>query len=225
VNLVVDHLTRMRGDRICVALLDEATGDRYRPVLSGGQHWTRGDTMFRLGTVFESLIGPSHQGRRPMSEDWWVTRSGLKSRGQLDDTALWALISQYAVRSLDVAFGSSLRHTGAKCWVEPGEGDRSLAAMRVKGASLICQQTKLTLELDDASRGAIRLSVTDLRLWRADGTIDRSRATVLARVLSQLGDAVVSLGLAREFEGRHWLQANNIHLPAGALDHPVFWGA
>ncbi len=235
-RLVVDHLTRMKGRRVCVGLLDTGSGTRYRPLLRHPDEWTRSDTELSVGALFEAReSGSARRGAPPMVEDLLIQRGDLRFIEVMDDSGLWAVIRRHAAPSLAEAFGPALQASGTTRWVAPGTGTASLAAVAVDGASIVVRQEKLRLEVEDA-HGAADLPITDLRLWRepppGDGVgqappqVDGRRARTIARLVAMAapGSVVLTMGMSREFRGKHWLQVNNVHLAAGALDHPVLAG-
>lgn len=50
--------------------------------------------------------------------------------------------------------------------------------------------------------------------------METRRLQVLSTLLGRGEPMVISVGLAREFEGSHWLQANNVHFERGFIDQP-----
>jgi hypothetical protein len=72
-KIVVNHLTRMRGERICVAGVDWATAEHVRPVTGPTSPLTRellrsSGGLFEIGAVVD--LGPvAACGQPPETED------------------------------------------------------------------------------------------------------------------------------------------------------------
>lgn len=219
--LVVDHLTRMSGDRICVAVIDPQTGDRLRPVLYTG-HWTRADVprVFEVGAVLEPTRTAISRGPAPMVEDWIMGRSDLRRTSKLDDGALWDVVRATASASIAEALPGLEPH-GATYRHAPHTGAASLAALRLSGVELASVGADLKIRFEDRSGRHVSLPLTDLRFHPKDLKIDSNRLKVLRTLINREDEVVLSIGLSREFNGWHWLQANNVHLRWGFADHPV----
>jgi hypothetical protein len=68
VQIVVNHLTRMRGERICVAGIDMQTGEHVRPTTSAAAPLTRrllrsNGGPFEVGAVVD--LGSARSGAAP----------------------------------------------------------------------------------------------------------------------------------------------------------------
>jgi len=228
-QITVNHLTRMRESRICVAGIDAATLEHIRPTTRAEDPITR-DLLresggpFGVGAVVE--LGPvTPWPRLPESEDHrFRTTSAWRVRDLTDDEYL-ALLDDVSTTGLEDAFGPELERVSERKYaVEVGRGTRSLAVLAVAGKPWlgVNRWGKLELALRSPDPGCI-LPVTDLRFYEADATIKSDLVADANRRLRRGVGAFVMLGLARawsksaEEPARHWLQANGLCL----ADRPV----
>ncbi len=233
-RLVVDHLTRMKEDRVCLAGLDLETGQRWRPKPSSQGTWRRQDLQptdqltIRLGTVLELKIEP--RPAPPETEDAIVLGGKLRASGQIPMSDLYEQVERIAEDQLVPIFGSELvaSRTGRSSALLPSNsGHCSLGTYRPPPFEIIAaRQDGIRVEFSDQELGDLSLSVTDLRLFDAAGA---PRLRVISAIGARLRagwPAVFSVGLSRAFtnsEGQtgHWLQVNNILFPEDIDDHPV----
>lgn len=222
VRIVINHLTRMSGERICVAGIDPRTLKHIRPVTPPDDLMTRrmlrsNGGPFGIGAVIEMgalRACPSP----PETEDHRYATSQASWREDLDGDAYLDLLERVSDTDAATAFGSSLQEIRpSKFAVPAGRGDRSLAVVPASGARLSIEFKKLYLHLGPAT-----LRVTDVRFYRPDLTV---RGTVVKDVNRRLRlgtPAYAMLGLARAIDDEaaglvHWLMANGICL----ADHPA----
>lgn len=229
-RIVIDHLTRMKPGFICVAGIDEA-GHRYiRPVLAGGRRLSvdlAGGTLFALGAAVD--IAPATPcGAAPEVEDHVFEPSRTVNGGILSAKAFWASLSGMARPNLAGIFGRALHPQSNGCAVDEGQGTASLGALRPASPPTLSVNNygKIRLDLLDGGR-TLDLSVTDLRLYKADQKTARVRTIQdIQRRIGEGVEVILSVGLARAYQARndtgrrHWLQVNGIHLQ----DNPTWQG-
>jgi hypothetical protein len=145
-KIVVNHLTRMRGERICVAGIDWETSAAVRPVTGAAAPLTRSllrsnGGLFEIGALVD--LGPvTASGEPPETEDHRFVPANAGYEKTLAPDEYLELLDMVSVESLEEGFGSDLeRATKWKYAVPTGHGTRSLAVVR--------PQSRCRLEVDD----------------------------------------------------------------------------
>lgn len=223
-QIVVNHLTRMAGDHICVAGIDRETDTHVRPTTDASQPLTRKllseeGGPFALGAVVdlgETVPEPSP----PEIEDQRFTRQAAKQIDVLDGDAYIELLDQVCVDSVEAAFGPELERLNWKYAFEKGRGAHSLACVRAQASPdlEINQFGGLTLRFNDPDKPAY-IACTDLRFFEADQQTVRDDAVQdCARRMREQVPVRLMLGVARAWKKpdddreRHWLQINGVCL-------------
>lgn len=229
-EIVLNHLTRMSGSRICIAGIDMERGCHVRPVTPASDPLTRrllvdeGGSL-ELGAVID-LGGATAVPSPPETEDHCVATGDLDHVLTLDDDEYLEILAAVSEPDLEAAFGEDLERRGWKYAVEAGRGQRSLAVIRGGRRADIeidDRYGKLQLRFNDPDPPAF-LGVTDLRFVEADHrTIRRDVVDEVRERLRRGVGLHIMLGLARAFRAkgddrdRHWLQVNGLCLE----DRPV----
>ncbi|MGA8363946.1 MAG: hypothetical protein WB709_05450 [Solirubrobacteraceae bacterium] len=229
-RIVVNHLTRMTGSRICVAGIDTETYRHVRPVTSPGELLTRvllrenggplgAGALVDVGSVTACPCAPE-------MEDHAFDMKRAKRVSDVDEAAYLELLSALRAADLDNAFGPELERVGRTYAVDPGNGDSSLAVLRAESRPVLEINVNgygLRLWYNDAEPPAY-LSVKDARLFEDDNeTIKTSAVEDVNRRLRRGVDAFLMLGLTRpwlkpgEAYKRHWLQLNGLCLADRAV--------
>jgi hypothetical protein len=228
-QIVVNHLTRMRDRRICIAGIDLEAACHVRPVTTQTDLLTR-DLLAENGGPIELAalvdIGrPRPTATRPEAEDHEIATRELRRVQTLDGDDYLELLDTVAEPDLEAAFGPDLQRRGRKYAVDEGEGHASLAVIkaRIRPELEIDRYGKVQLLFKERD-GPTYLSVADIRFVEADhATI---RADIVDDVHARLRRGVgvyVMFGLSRAFpaknddQSRHWLQVNGLCLE----DRPV----
>ncbi len=178
--------------------------------------------------VFE-LAGPSAAlAQAPHVEDVWV-RSLLLRRTLAPPGQRRRILEWTAIPAGEDLFGTPLVATRTAAYLEPGDGRRSLATIRVRAAEVrfdACQregvaEPDVRVTLPVPGLGARSLPLKDhhllARAEAASPTLD-GRTQALRRALGQMGDTVaVRLGLTRSFQpsdsrapGKCWLMVDGL---------------
>jgi hypothetical protein len=138
--------------------------------------------------------------------------------GHLSGPDLWAIVSDSAEGSLAAIFGADLQRDGNTASVAVGRGIRSLGHLLPRSRpALEINFGKPRLRLTDPDLGALRLPVTDLRLFDPDTGQLQERSLQLLTDRLRRREVVLAVGLTRPWapdgeDERHWLQVNNVHL-------------
>jgi hypothetical protein len=218
-DLLVNHLTRMKDDRVCIAGLDNA-GVHVRPLLPRHRPWTDDDVHprgpIRLGSWL-SMDGACRPDP-PHTEDLVV--DAWEVVGHCDYDVFLTELRSAAV-PLAECFGAP--HSlvpGRHVVVAPGAGGSSLAVVRVPSADLYQRSGRLRLGFEHSDLGEIDLKVNDVRFvpW----TLRREQMPRLSQLLATSG-ALLTVGLTRawppEGQGNQWcwVQVNGIFVEDAEL--------
>jgi len=223
-QIIVNHLTRMKGSRICIAGIAPATFAHVRPVTPPSDLITRNllrenGGPFAVGTLVD-LGEATPQPTAPETEDHRFHTRNVRLVEEVSPDVYWEMLGEIACDTLLKAFGAELEPKGRGYAVEEGQGVRSLAVLRVRGRPQLALDGygKLRLSLrypdDKASLG-----VNDVRFYEPDH--QAIREDVVAAVNRRLRrgiQAFAMLGLARAWRAsgddrdRHYLQVNGLCL-------------
>ena len=223
-QIVVNHLTRMRGDRICVAGIDPAQRQHVRPITSRTDELTR-ELLRENGGPLE-LAGVLDVGQSeatpdpPQVEDRKVQLREFATVHRLSDDEYLNFLNVMAEPDLETAFGPALERRGWKYSTAEGAGDASLAVVKARRRPRleVGEYGNLTFRFNDPKTPAY-VPVTDVRFVAADNSTIRT--DVVRDVHSRLQRGVgvyVMFGLGRAFRpdgddrARHWLQVNGLCL-------------
>ena len=220
-EILVNHLTRMKRGFICVAGVGVADGQHVRPVLRAGRLPTSmlgsHGGVFDLGATVD-LGAVEARPVPPEIEDHVFEQRRARRVADCDDGALWATLEALASPSLCAVFGPALSRDGYTASTPEGEGQRSLGVIRpAERPALTTSFGSLKLRLTDPDLGELSVAVTDIRLFDPEsGEIDRVGVCALNSGLRDC-DVLLSVGLGRPWakkggHPRHWLQVNNIHV-------------
>lgn len=223
-RIVVNHLTRMSGTRICVAGVDEITERHVRPVTPPGDPITRSlceeeGGPFGLGAIVE-LGDVQPCPSRPESEDHRFSTDAAVRAGRLAADEYLQLLDRVSHSDLNSIFGPALERRGRSYAVVEGNGSISLGVLQPQQRTDLAVDGwgKLRLEFNDDDEPA-QLGVTDLRFVEADHhTLRRDRIDDVRARMQAGVRTILMVGLARAFraagddQNRHWLQVNGICL-------------
>jgi hypothetical protein len=227
VRIVVNHVTRMKSPRICVAGIDPETLEHVRPVTHRANPLTRAllrekGGPFGPGALVElGSVVPCP--RVPETEDRRFAPARATRTEDVSHEAYLELLGRVGHQDLATAFGPDLVEIRPRKMAVPaGRGTRSLAVLKAVNPRLEIKFDKLYLELDDASF-EVELRVTDARFYEDDQVTVKRRVVSNVNVrLARGGTIYAMLGLAhaiRDDDGGevHWLQANGICLADRAV--------
>ena len=224
-RIVINHLTRMSGSRICIAGVDPERARHVRPTTSRNDVLTRrlleeSGGPLAIGALVD-IGNPTPQPSPPESEDHRTTTRALQRVRVLNDNEYLAALESVREPNLQAAFGPELERREWKYASEPGHGSCSLAVIRPQRRPELAIDDRygnLQVRLNDSDKPAY-LSVTDLRFFGNDnrtlseGIVDDAKRRLRAGV-----GVYLMFGLTRadptaaDYRGLHWLQVNGICL-------------
>lgn len=227
-RIVVNHVTRMKDDRICVAGIDAATFRHVRPVTSSKHYMTRAllrehggpfgaGALVDLGTVAACPNAPE-------TEDHRFAAARARRVRDLDHDVYFELLHRVGDEDFPTAFGPELVEVRPRKFAVPaGRGKRSLAVVPVVNPKLRVDVFKKLYLMLGAPSTPAKLRVTDVRFYDADQTtLKRKVVDDVNRRLASGVKAYAMLGLARAIPDDdagdvHWLMANGLCLADRAV--------
>jgi hypothetical protein len=221
-QIVLNHVTRMRSPRICIAGVDPRTGRHVRPTTAKSELLTR-DLLAVEGGFVEvgALIDVKDaqpQPVKPEVEDCRCSLAEIQPVRRLDGSEYLELLDSVADDELQDIFGSDLyRPSKWRYAVDAGHGAASLGVLRARWSELSMSYGRPTLRLNAPDLPAYA-RVTDVRFFGADQVQVREDVVDdVARRLVKGVSAFAMVGLSRAFADddgheRHWLQVNGICL-------------
>jgi hypothetical protein len=223
-KIVLNHLTRMRESRICIAGLDP-TGRHVRPVTSSSTRKLTRTLLIERGGPLEigavlDLGDVSAVPRAPATEDHEFLVTNTKRVKRLEADQYFHLLDRVAKTDLQEIFGPDLKRRKQTYAVDRGAGNSSLGVLRVEQKIDLTtgRYGGLRLKLGD-SKTAMQLPVTDLRFVEEDNATVRDDVVEDVRWRMKSGTRVILMvGLTRPFQAsedddeRHWLQVNGVCL-------------
>lgn len=226
-QILVDHVTRMRSGYICVAGLDEE-GRHVRPVISPEQLSSsllgRHGGPFSVGAIVD-LGETTPVGTAPEVEDHQFDPGRARQVSTPDPHQAWRRLLDSAELSLIDIFGHDLVKDGKGASVQVGAGRASLGTFDPGyRPRLIVKDGKPRCAVVDPDLEELDLSVTDARLYAESGgrwIPDFDAIEKTGNELKTGRPVLLSVGLTRPWpreDPRHWLQVNGIHLEPIASD-------
>lgn len=226
-RIVVNHLTRMTDQRICVAGVDVDGYRHVRPVTGPEHLLTR--TLLRenggpLGVgALVDLGKVKARPTRPQTEDHEFSPRRARCVREVTAEEYLELLGVVSHHDVETAFGPDLVAVRPRKLVVPvDQGNRSLAVVPLAEARLRIKYEKLYLVLSPPMIAA-EIRVTDIRFYDGDLKIRGDVVKDVNRRLAAGVKAYAMLGLARAIpdEDRdgevHWLMANGICLADRAV--------
>ena len=236
-EIVLNHLTRMRGERICVAGIDPASNAHIRPTTPPWDLMTRNllrenGGPFEIGAVVD-LGSTTSDGTPPEVEDRRFSTASANYVRMLSAEEYLALLDDASEPTLEAVFGDQLqRATKWKLGVPVGSGDASLGVIRGPRWQRLGVDREYGLRDGRPTRinaavhaedGQAYAPVNDLRFFDDRGFVDEDVVAKANARLSTGVDSFLMVGLTRphaagESDGEyHWLQINGLCL----VDRPL----
>jgi hypothetical protein len=226
-QIVVNHVTRMRAPRICVAGIETNTLEHVRPTTRATEPITRAllrseGGPFGPGALVD-LGDVVSEGVRPEVEDHRFATARARHVEDLGDELYLKVLDNVKHDGLETAFGPDVREIRPrKLAVPAGRGERSLAVIEVETPRLyIDSWGKLFLDVEEDIEAKLR--VTDIRFYEADqDAVDREVVEDVSGRLLNGVKTYAMVGLARAMQDQdagdvHWLQCNGLCLADRAV--------
>jgi hypothetical protein len=226
-EITVTHLTRMSGDRICVAGITDS-GWFVRPDCDGYLRRSDVPGLFALGARVD--LGPTRKVPvAPQTENVHFDRRLARQLQVHELHEIEGLIAASAVDGLDAAFGPAMKQTqGGALYLEPGHGSRSLATLAASPGQLKLATDRFGAtrgRWTDPQRGRCERTITDLRIYPdLNGAADPSCLSSLQDAVDNCEALYLSVGLSKPWAPRDgprglWLQLNTVlPIPRPARD-------
>jgi hypothetical protein len=219
-KVLITDLTRMYNGHVCAAGIELKSGKRVRPVLRGPlttKMLSVWGGPFDIGNEID--LGRTHWcGDAPEVEDALFLPGAAKAKRQMTGPEFFSTLSSHLSSGLE-RIGPELVREGQSLVTQSGRGRCSLVMTSAKGS--VAVSTLPRPDEDGMVRNKVRylrddgieLSVTDVRLYKRDMiTPDEERVRWLQARLAEQPEVILCFGLGRPFNGRHYLQLNNLHL-------------
>jgi hypothetical protein len=229
--IIVNHLTRVRDGRICVAGIELDSREHLRPVTVESNFLDRSALAteggpFEIGALIELGETDPHPDP-PQTENHRFSLERVEPAFRLKETEYLELLEPLCRDTLREAFGPALRRVQPSCAAPEGEGERSLACVRLPARARLRidpDSSRLRLYLPDPELPAT-LPVADLRFVEPDHLTLRTDAIDTVAAALQHGEpAIAMLGLggawspSPDYPAMHWLQVNGICLRERPFD-------
>jgi hypothetical protein len=216
--ITVTHLTRMSGDRICVAGITDS-GWFVRPDCDGYLRRSDVPGLFSLGARVD--LGPTRKvPEPPQTENVHFERSRARQIQVHELHEIEELIAASAVADLGAAFGPAMKQTpGGAPYLEPGNGSRSLATLAAAPGHLELTTDRYSRtrgRWTDPIRGRCERIITDLRVYPdVYGAADPACVSSLQDATKDCDSLYLSVGLSKPWappDGPRglWLQLNSV---------------
>lgn len=228
-EILVNHLTRMRQGFMCVAGVEWGTQRHIRPINYGQlpiTHLTRYGGAFDIGNLV-TLADTRPYGVRSHLEDHLFDEANVKCVRVASADEFWSMLKSCAKTSLREIFGEDLVLRGpSSCVVEQHTGRASLGCLIPSGRVDVYQRpqqngpNQIRVRVRDGEFD-LDLALTDIRLYGDDHvTPDPKSLAAMSQLLNRSGAVILSVGLSRAYPVSapvHWLQANNAFVESDPL--------
>ncbi len=226
-QIMINHVSRLRGNKIAVAGLDLANPGRHvRPMLNDFdallESKTNGSSVFSLGAIV-NLTGTSASKASHHGDEHVITYVRAKKVAQLHPIEVWRTLGDIARPTLRSIFGDDVQLLSHRYVIERFRARSGFGCLRIMHTATLYKGYRYA-RLRWLSDGRIvDCPVTDARLYDRSGAV---RDHLIAHLNERIkhGEAlIVTVGLSRGFRrpgGRrelHWIQINNLYLETDPL--------
>jgi hypothetical protein len=240
-RLLITDVTRMSGDRVCVAAINQ-TRQSVRPVLPYGisESW-----LYQQSTAvvrpFSIISLDLHQNlpQPPHTEDWSFNPDSLSFEKLFEVKRRERFLTEILDPDVASIFGAEI-YTDRGCYLQAGEGSRSLGTIKVRQIERFDHNCRYDswdyrLYFRDASGARYHLKVTDLSLryyvdaLRETQHIDCDEIGERLTQTFQQSQVFLRIGLARNWhpdcdhpQDRCYLQITGVYTFPDYLDGRCF---
>jgi hypothetical protein len=238
-SLTITDLTRMSGNRVCIAGVTK-DGRTIRPEFARG--FITEDWLFEDGQVIVRPFAQvkldliENQPDPPHTEDWIVREDYKVQRRLLDQQEKLRLLNYVLDPDVSSIFGAEIHH-GPGHFIYEGEGNRSIGTIHVRRVHGVrhnwnFERWNYRINFTDQSDTIYELSVTDLafryyldHLRNHEGMSCEEISEQLSYYFQQ-GETFLRVGLARPTWPPHphccFLQINGVYTFPDYLDGRCF---
>ncbi len=231
-SAVVTDVTRMQGDRVCIAAHDGRGSIRlHEPPPT--DRWLDSIRSLAPGDVISVECRSPRQCQKPHVEDRVWNPTTFQKLTTLPASDLADRLSQSAFGSIKDAFGKPRFYSdNGNAAFAPGRGSRSLASLVVSSVRVyLCERGIRVDFVDDRDRWTMA-PLEDLSVRRHQAQCTSCRSSLASLLSSEFGgsNAVLRVGVGRPFEEREgetacWLQVNHVFPIPPKKKHFVYQGA
>lgn len=238
-TLLITDVTRMWGNRVCVAGID-SDGNSIRPILMD-RHITE-DWLYTDGQViiypfsWVSFKFLKHRPDNPHSEDWIIDPNFKQDVRRASKAEKRRFLRMYSDENVASIFGAEIQHNPGS-YIREGEGNRSLGTVHVNVIHFFYGindfgRWDYRITFMDQAKEQYSLRVTDLSFrYYCDFMRDKEKVGP-DRISNQLQERMISnltflrIGLARpnwpEFPHSCFLQITGVYTFPDYLDGRCF---
>jgi hypothetical protein len=223
--LIITDITKMRGDRICVAgYLPNKTC--IRPVTEGGLNIDilreNGELIIQPFAIVEFDLQSASKYCKPHTEDLLMHSLHRVKCSMLNSSQSEGFLSSIDNINVESIFGAAI-YSGPGYYVKEGEGDCSLGTIGSPSIERISHASPsgYRISFKDRCGKNYDLKVTDLTFWKyLDSLIHQARfspeeAFKILKEKFETAEVYLRIGLARgdwaEFPGRCYLQITGVY--------------
>lgn len=229
-DLLITDVTRMDGDKVCIAALDGGKAVRLNTP-QPRESWIESLGGLAPGDQLSAVWRPAKRYTPPHMEDGgWVPASAEKT-GSPGEDALVRRLGPQAFDSVAAAFGSpAYKSARGNPAFSPGRGSRSLATLRARRVTLRPAANGVRADLVDHAGDVWKaVPVVDLAIRVHQQRCPDCRGDRLAENLMAEfagSDALLRIGLGRAYQpdDEHigcYLQVNHVFLTPSRREHFV----
>ena len=227
-QVVITDVTRMQGDKVCIAALDQGKPIRlYEP--SPNELWLRSIDGLRPGDAVSITWKSPRRCRRPHVEDSdWNPSSFIKT-DPLADGDFVQHLSAGAFPSVRKAFGQPCFHSqGGNTAFKPDKGSRSLASVAAGPVRVYPHEEAIRVDFTDEADEWKMVPLEDLAVRMHQTHCQPCSSDLPGWLASEFegARAILRVGLGRPFKAKDlspacWLQVNHVFLMPSKRKHFV----
>lgn len=229
-DLLITDVTRMDGDKVCIAALEVGKAVRLNTP-QPRESWIESMGGLTPGDQLSAVWRPTKRYTPPHTEDGTWGQASAEKTGRLGDDEFAALLQERAYPSVTAAFGTpAYQSARGNPSFQPNKGSRSLATLRVKRVVLRPVGNGVRADFVDCEGAMYKMvPVVDLAIrvhqQRCPDCMGDRLAENLAAEFAG-GDALLRIGLGRAYrpDNQHfgcYLQVNHVFFTPSRRGHFV----
>jgi len=216
---MITDVTRMQGDKLCIAALDGGKAVRlHNP--GPREEWLRSKGGLAPGDIVSLCWKSPRRCQRPHLEDRDWNPESLSKVERIPEDELAQRLSNSAFRSIKDAFGPPCFYSeNGNAAFTPGKGARSLASVGVGSARVYPYEEGVRVDFADGRQEWSMVPLEDLAVRNHRAHCSSCTANLPKLLASEFegGQAILRVGLGRPFQSGGnppacYLQVNHIFL-------------